>query len=358
MNAGNKQIQIHRMIIHKIDHKNFDEPQYADLESPLTPEAQQFLIDHIARNQEHKYARSALFLERYEGNFSLRDCCEDLVANPDAFVNHSRAIAKHLFLSVDKRVSTGDLVVCLFADEPNEPWSIALLKMDEKDGFVGERDDIGGQKRYILKRVGNVLPNGYLQKCAFILPIQKRTDRQHLIVLDQQTARFGSKRIAASFFTSQFLQCNVGLNSREKTEAFVWASYDWIDGKKKIWPEEQVERLETRISTALQAQLIDIDDIARNNIANPDEQVEYMRVLREKLQVDGFNELVFQPDASVLTQTEYTVIEGDNDLRIQVRSDSVGDKKTLLVTKDDATNTYVITIRTTAYQRKRKLGRR
>lgn len=230
--------------------------------------------------------------------------------------------------------------------------------MDEKDGFVGEREGVEGQKRYVLKRVGNVLPNSYLQKCAFIFPKQRRTDHQHLIVLDQQIARFGSKRMVATFFISRFLQCNVGLNGREKTEIFVWETYDWIESKRKTWPEEQVECMETIISTALQAQLVDIDDIARNTITNPDEQEEYMQVLREKLQVDGFNELVFQPDASVLTQTEYTVIEGDNDLRIQVRSDSVGDGRTLSVTRDGATNTYVITIRTTNYQRKRKLGRR
>ncbi len=54
-------LTLHQMIIHKVDHQKFDVPRLADVESPITPEAESFLLRQIRENREHKYTRTARF---------------------------------------------------------------------------------------------------------------------------------------------------------------------------------------------------------------------------------------------------------------------------------------------------------
>ena len=80
------QIAIHKMIIHKVDHRNYDAPQLSDLESPVSDEVASFLRQHIAANREHRFARTAVFEEGAEGDDTLRDTCDALLKDPQSFV--------------------------------------------------------------------------------------------------------------------------------------------------------------------------------------------------------------------------------------------------------------------------------
>lgn len=225
------QIAIHKMIVHKTDHLAYDEPQLSDIESPIPDEVSSFIRQHIILNREHKYTRTAQFLDVPEAEFSMKERCDDLLSNPDHFIRQSREIATHLFNNIkqNRRISPGDLIICTFSEIGNDFEWLALLKLDPEDGFVGYREEVNGQIRTVLRRVEDVLPTGELQKCAFIAPISMRESLEYdLKVLDQQSSRFAAKQLVASFFISDFLQCKVGLNQADKTAKFVYLSRDWI----------------------------------------------------------------------------------------------------------------------------------
>lgn len=349
------EVRIHRMIIHKVDHRNYDVPQLSDLESPVTEEVGSFLRRHIVSNREHKYARTAVFLDPEPGTVCLRDLCDSLLTDPDQFVTQSRRMAKHLFDTIDNRVSPGDLILCTFTEGDDKSRWLALLKMDPDDGFVGEREEVNGQVRFVIRRVPNVLPRGELHKSAFVLPRGLREERGYdLKVLDQQVSRYGARRMIASFFAEDFLQCKVGLNRADRTRVFVYASYEWL-GKMEQWPEEDVERFKGRVTSSLQDAVVDATNFAAAVITKPDDQDEYLDYLREQ----GLEDLTFEPDPQERRRlTQYAYFEGDHGLRVRIEADAVGPGKTLEYNRDPATNTWTVTIRTTRWEEKPRRGRR
>jgi hypothetical protein len=439
------QIVIHKMIVHKTDHITYKEPQLSDMETPIPEEVSSFLIQHIIFNREHKYTRTAQFLDAPEAElcaFSwsgipekdrvrlidfltlkfdidwvktakiekidngktvivsteknslslklndketevilkiddartdrfiaklekdelniytkliLKDICEDLSANPDHFIAQSKIIAIHLFNQIKrtKRISPGDLIICTFSESGNESKWLALLKLDPEDGFVGEREEVDGQIRIVLRRVIDVLPTGELQKCAFIVPNDMRESLGYdLNVLDQQSSRYAAKRLVASFFISDFLQCKVGLNQGDKTRNFVYLSRDWVD--KKDWPAEDKERFLNYVSDVINNNIVDTTSVAQAVIASREEQDEYVEYIKE----NGLEELTFEPDPEERRKLmQYSWFEGDYDLRIKIKKDAIGPGKTLEYRKDESTNQWIITIRTTIWEDKIRRGR-
>ena len=349
------QIVIHNMIVHKTDHKTYDTPQLSDMESPITDEVSSFLKTHIVFNREHKYTRTAQFLDASDAELVLKNICDDLLVNPDHFIEQSKVIATHLFNQVKrtKRISPGDLIICTFSEPGSESRWLALLKLDPEDGFVGDREEVNGQVRVVLRRVKDVLPTGELQKCAFIVPNDMRSDLGYdLKVLDQQSARYAANRLAASFFIKDFLQCKVGLNQADKTTFFVYGSRDWIE--KKEWDEEAKERFKSHISEVINHNLVDISSVAQAVIASPEEQDEYMEFIKEH----GLEDLTFEPDPRERQKLlQYSYYEGDYGLKIRIDKDAIGPDKTLEIKKDESTNKWIITIRTTIWEDKIKRGR-
>jgi hypothetical protein len=273
------QVRVLRMIVHKVDHRSYDKPQLSDLEPPITEEVGSFLRQHIVSNREHKYTRTAHFVSMDTGRTSLCTICNILLDHPGQFVPQSQEIARRLFQTMDKRVSPGDIVLCTFVEGSDDSKWLALLKMDPEDGFIGEREEINGQVRYVLRRVPNVLPRGELQKCAFVLPPNLREKRGYdLKVLDQQAARYGARRMVASFFVTDFLQCKVGLDPADITRAFVYGSYEWLEKKRDQWSEQDIERFKSRVTGCLQDRIVDLTSLAAAVIPAPDEQDEYLGV--------------------------------------------------------------------------------
>lgn len=341
-------IIIHRMIVHKVDHIDGTAPQYSDLEAPITDEIRQFFHRQIQESREHKNTRSGVFLPQEPGTISLATLCDGLTQSPAAFIEHSQAIAGHPFACIhrDRRIATSDLVVLTFSEpQDNEPW-VAILKMDPQSGLVGEAQEIGGKTQIVLTLVPSVLTNTDLQKCAFVLPRGRRTDTRHVSVLDQQTPRFGSRQIAATFFVAKFLQCDIGGHARVRTRTFHLESITWVATKRGQWTDDAIDRFETRVRAALTEPRIDVETIARTMIAQDLEQIEYILHVRGKMQEKGFDDLVFAPDRSYLPEREYVYFEGDNGLKIRVRADEHGPGKTFFYEKDPATGRITLHINT------------
>ncbi|MBN1814371.1 MAG: nucleoid-associated protein [Anaerolineae bacterium] len=344
------QIHIHRMIIHKVDHRNYDAPQLSDLESPVTEEVASFLRQHIVSNREHRYTRTALFLPPKKGGVCLADLCDRPLMTPDEFVPQSREVAWHLFRTMDKRVSPGDLVLCTFSEDTEKsPAWLALLKMDPEDGFVGREEKVNGQVRIVLQRVPNVLPRGELQKCAFLVPPSLRESRGYdLKVLDQQAVRYGGQRIVATFFVSDFLQCKIGLNRRDLTWTFASASHEWV-ARQDEWPAEEVDQFKKRVGETLQDKVVDATSFAAAVIPKPEDQDKYLEHLRNR----GVEDLAFEPDPDERKRlTRYVYFEGDHGLRVRIEADAVGEGKALDYHKAPGSAEWTVTIRTTHWDRK------
>lgn len=349
------QIAIHKMIVHKTDHIVYDEPQLSDMESPIPEEVSSFLRQHIIFNREHKYTRTAQFLDAPDAELILKDICDELLSNTDNFILQSKIIATHLFNNIkkNKRISPGDLIICTFSEIGNDSKWLALLKLDPEDGFVGEREEVNGQIRIVLRRVKDVLPTGELQKCAFIVPNNMRESLGYdLKVLDQQSSRYAARQLVASFFINDFLQCKVGLNQADKTINFVYLSRDWVN--KKDWPAEDKERFKNYVSEVINNNIVDTASVAQAVIASQEDQDDYVEYIKE----NGLDELAFEPDPEERRKLiQYVWFEGDYGLTIKIKKDAIGPGNTLEYRKDESTNQWLITIRTTIWEDKIRRGR-
>lgn len=346
-------INIQKLIVHRVDHKGSDQPLLSELESPITNEVRDFLSEHISNNREHGLARNGIFQEAPDGEMDIKGVCDDLLTTPASFIERSQDIARHLFESVknDQRISTGDLVICTFLEGRSQASWLALLKMDAQDSFVGHPEEVHGQVRIVLQLVKDVLPVAELQKCAFILPSRLRSARRDLIVLDQQTARYGARRVVASFFSTAFLQCRVQLNQLETTKTFYLSSFDWLEGKRQLWPQQEVRRFEDAVRNSLQAQEINVPVIAQAAIRQPADRDEYIDHVKQKLEVEELAGLVFEPDPTYQQRIDYVQFEGDAGLKIKIRADQIGPNRMLQEEFDEATNTHNIVIRSTHLKR-------
>lgn len=360
-------LTLHQMIIHKVDHQKFDAPRLADVESPITPEAESFLLRQIRENREHKYTRTARFKAVDPNRVCLEKLCTALLQTKPAFVPQSRAIAEHLFnaMKSDRRIahliSPGDLVVCTYSEnkpaDPTEPVrQLALLKMDPQDGFTSEwQQTPEGKNLSMLKRIPDVLPSGELQKCAFILPQALRREKGFdLWVLDQQAARYGIRRMVASFFLVDFLQCQVEFDRADLTQAFIYDSQEWVDRKKGQWPDAEINEFKEQVIARVQDKTVDVTAFAQTAIADAAEQEEYLEHLRAR----GLRQLAFPPDAQVRARfSRYVYFEGDNGLQVRIDPNAIGAGKTLVHEYDDHTKTHTIRIRTATWAEKYKKGR-
>jgi hypothetical protein len=349
------EITIHKIIVHKVDHKLNREPILSDLESPLTDEVRSFLRQHIISNREHNRAHKATFINMPN---PISILCDEILVNSNSFVDRSKDIANLLFRAMfDGRgnIVPGDLVICTYTENGIETQHLALLKMEPEDGFVGKRENVNGRIRVILERVPEVLPTKELQKCAFILPANLRQERGYdLIILDQQTARFGIRRPVASFFQSGFLQCKTGLHPKEQTHIFIYQSQAWLKQKKDELAADDIERFKQRTTEIVQSNVVDVTTFAQETLADPEMQNEYLVYMQDK----GLEGLTFVPDPQEREKwTGYIWFRGDDDLEIRIRTNAVGEGRTLFTRKDEATNTYIVTIRTTVWEDFRKRNR-
>src|SRR5207248_5203060 len=90
-------ITIHRLIIHKVDHKNSMAPLCTDLLIQITDDVHNFFARQITESRDNKNARSGAFVAAVEGQPSVPDLCADLVGDIDTFIAQSKVLAAHLF---------------------------------------------------------------------------------------------------------------------------------------------------------------------------------------------------------------------------------------------------------------------
>ena len=343
-------LTLDQLIVHKIDHHNDDAPQLSDLPTPVDEAVTNFVRGHIIANREHKNARTASFVPPQDGKTSFQALADQLLDEPESFVTASQEMARHLFVAVqnDRRISASDLFVCAFRESNVDGRQLALLKMEPQDSLVGDFERVDGKQRIVLTAVENILPTGDLQKSAFILPQAERERRKYdLRVVDQQIARFGARRPVASFFTGPFLQCQIGLNSADLTNRFVYGSYQWLRTVEKDWPPIQTAVFKEQVRLSLLANQVDLTTFAAATIVDPEQQADYLNTMVEQ----GIDQLVFAPDPAERDRWAARVsFLGDNDLRVTIDAGAVGPNRTLDAVFDPALGLWTVTITTTTWE--------
>jgi hypothetical protein len=352
-------IQLHTLIVHKVDHKNFDQPVLADLTSTISEEVGSFIRRHIVRNRRHKNASTARYREGNRGNkLSVCHLADQILADNETFVQNTRQIAELLFFAQQKRnTSPGELVFCTFSDGSynHNKW-IAIMKMDPEDGFVGREERVGEQIRIVLEKVKDVLPTGELQKCAFILPTMGREEAAcDLVVLDQQPQYLGGTRQVASYFLHEFLGAERDLTNRDLTRGFLQGVNRWAEDKFLIgdWTLERTENLKrAAIETVKNQRLIDIPAFINQQLDNELEEDSFLQELTLDLSKAGrVTNLVFPPDPELQVKlTKVRKYRGDHELEVRVKIGANVPDDLLTHEFDRATQTHIITIRTTEWK--------
>lgn len=346
------QISIKKIIIHKIDHIKSDKPLLADIESPLNPDVEWFLEEHIRENYLNSYIREANFVVNPTGKRVLKNLCKDILDHPGQFVAKSREIASHLFEVVegDNRISPSDLAVCLLEDRSVSQYRLALFKLDAHDSFVDRQVRVKGKLMIELRKVVDVLPTGGVQKCAFVLPEDLKENRGYnLKVLDLQQPRGGGSPAVASFFSKDFLQCKVVLPPPAQQDIFVRANSEYIDKKKGEWDIEEIENFEKHVLEALESDELDIDSFAEETIQDDEEQNEYKEFIESK---KHFPKMLNFASDSLIRGVPKLTFTGVNGLRVEINADAVGDGKTLSYSKDENLMIWNVKINTVTWRRK------
>ena len=347
-------ITLQKVIIHKVDHINYDRPLLSDLESPISEEVGGFLTRQIVNNFEHKYSRSAVFNNGIGDENSVQVLCDAMILDPMLFVSKSQQVAIRLYNVINnnrykKNISPGDLVVCTFCENTNQgkQW-VALLKVDPEDGFAGERVEINGKVQTVLRRIKNVIPTGELQKCAFILPSELRNNNFHLKVLDQQAARYGIKKLVASFFMVDFLQCDVVINPSDQTNIFIYGSQEWVNGKQEIWSQNDINLFIEQTQSIVQNEIVNIAEFAQGVIPTIDEQDDYIDYMIH----NGVRDLTFAPDPNTRNRlTKYSWFEGENNLLVRIDPEAIGEQKTLFAEYNPNERVWKVNLSTSKWER-------
>jgi hypothetical protein len=136
-------------------------------------------------------------------------------------VEGSQRLAQDLYsiLEGDRRITSGDLAVCLFQAE-NYPYThfLGIMKVDPVQIFrhVVLQDKRGNQ--YVsFETLPQAFTSERLQKCAFIQPLEPRHPEFDMLLLDRQQ-RLSENGSVARFFSETFLDAEEAFDARKMTE--------------------------------------------------------------------------------------------------------------------------------------------
>lgn len=358
------ELEIQHLIAHNVDHRSLDAPELSEREPPSDPQVAAFFAHHIQEARKHQHSQESVFTD---AGSDLQALCRNILRNPKRnLVKASQEIAQLLFASMlrnppvadpdedkltnlkpDRRISSGELVVCTFTNGDEDPW-LALLKMDSAQGFASESTIIDGQFVIVFKPVGGVMPTGELQKCAFVLPEKKgKTSRIDLLVLDQQVTPYGGHRLASSFFTERFLRCEPVLNAADRNRAFIAGSQ--LFAENSDWSDEQRNEFQDGLEQVTKQPRINVVHFS-DTFVPTGQQDEYLDFLRSK---QGLSQFVFRRDPDVTEKlTRYLEFRGDAGLKVLVESHQAD--QILNAVQDPATGEWTVTIRTAQWKKRFK----
>lgn len=252
---------IHKFIIHVLD-KNSNTPILNDFEGEINEEVQDFFEKHLSRALKDDDIKKAKF---NEGRNIIKECCEEIIYNELKFVDNSKEIALELFKTMksNQNISSSDLAVCLYSIEDDK--FVGILKLDYKKSythsieFVDEKFKI----QIIPNEVGLPTSSQKLKKCAFI-GLSGVNDDYHLEVLDKDLVKNPDKE--GDFFISNFLNCEVLMDDKDKTKIFKNSTEKWV--KNSLYDDIETATVlrENLVQTLKQKEEVDINEFVSSVI--------------------------------------------------------------------------------------------
>ncbi|ABR49310.1 conserved hypothetical protein [Alkaliphilus metalliredigens QYMF] len=207
---------LHSIIVHVLD-KTAEEPLLTDFQQEITEEIHELIEKHIVRSLKDDDNRIAKFIT---GPNIVRDSCDQILYHESSFVESSKIIAQHLFraMKVNANTSSCDLVICSYSVDSQK--YVGILKMDYRKSYVHDIEYVDDRFKVSIISHETGLPGmaQRLQKCAFIKRYEAN-DEYDLVLLDKQQAK-GSEQDVAHFFAQDFLNCNILVDSKDKTKMF------------------------------------------------------------------------------------------------------------------------------------------
>ncbi|WP_283430854.1 nucleoid-associated protein [Neorhodopirellula lusitana] len=218
----------------------------------------EYFQDHIRNSLCDPSTRTATFAK----DSKFAPIANTAITSPAKFVETSKEIAKHLYKSSDKRISSGAVAICLYSSpqEPKVTRFLAVLKLDPADGFHPvEKNDGKGNVWVEFEKVEDVVPSSRekLLKCAFIRPRPKEVAMDYdMVVLDRQSA--GTTNEPAKFFMQKFLGAEHFGDSSDMTKKFYSSGVKAVEMLRPAIGNQKAEDIRKLIDAALTGKSVDI----------------------------------------------------------------------------------------------------
>lgn len=214
-------IELIKVIIHVIDHKNNDQAQISPVDinvSTLPPKIRNFIKEHIRTSIDNNESKLAKFTHR---GTVVQDLINEMIVDPQQFfVAHSQQIANSLFESTPATASSGCLIVSIYSNTI-ETFA-AIIKLDKHDSFTFTQKSKSAPIELLVD--GNGVPNpdrnSKLHKIAIIRNTDVITDEElpskpGLLILDKQVSDF------SQYFYQDFLDAEFLMSNARKSEKLI-----------------------------------------------------------------------------------------------------------------------------------------
>lgn len=329
-------------ILHIIDNKNNENPEYSNLALNIEEQKVNFYLKKhiIDALRDDKIAKAKFNVE--PENFVLERVKESL-NNLDSFVEESKRITLHLFqFMVRRNISAGSLILCRYRDSSNN-ICYAILKMDYNDYFVFERTEVDGVQVINLVPRSNGLPQTKqkLQKCAFIKAYDPQNEYD-LLILDRQPNQTDEE--IAVFFYKSFLNCTLCNDIRRNTSEFFNKSRVFITEAYNDDPVKAMEKLKILYSSLRSSDTFNANSFAE--FAFGDDEEKKNRYIEE---VVIKNDLVFESaidKAYIEKQLDKITLKAVEGIEINMESHLLEENNTFKIDEStEVPGTYNITIR-------------
>jgi hypothetical protein len=347
-----RDIVVHRVIAHIVDHKRATAPVLSDVEIPVaTGDAiQRYFSKHIERSLGDASVHAARFVDPNPA----RDACHRALTASDEFVDASRTLAQLLFTATagDQRIAAGDLAVCAFSagNRPGRSF-LALLKVDPSEVFTHQvTTDEHGRRLVSFEVLGSAMPTptDRLHKCAFI-ELPRQGQDYDLILLDRQT-REAVARPIANFFARRFLNCELAYDDARRTHLFYKASMTAVNSLRAASKPREADAVYFSANAAIAGEELNVDHwlaalpLAEAERSQLDETIS--RTLPDR---------TFTVDPNYREKLRAKVqFVGDNDLKLEMRQDSYREMVSVEhMTSPGGAPVWQVTIQTRRWEQKR-----
>jgi nucleoid associated protein NdpA len=322
------QIKVEKVILHLL-HRDQSTPQLSQVAIPADSDPRIFAYfqEHIENSLRDEQARVARFLDLQT---EVPAVCTGLLGGGLDFVEGSQRLAKklHRIILGDRRIASGDLVVCLYQGRIRDRTGsfLALMKMDPGTGFRQvRRRDPEGHSYLTFEIEDQIMPTlgERLQKCAFLRPLApRRPQRYDLLLLDRQIRTPVGPQVA-KFFSEDFLGVSEVFSPQEAALMLYREVRATLKLLKSQIDPEAYEDLEQVVLGELMSGEVDLEGlVTRAEATVADEQKK--DVEREFRRVSEFPQRILPVSPTVIRQVvaeerarEFEIWVGDQGLRVE-----------------------------------------